>query len=57
MLREKHVDGTFFEIGQEMAGREATMRQILAEGNEIGNHTTHHVSYPGYSQICRRRAT
>ena len=30
VLREKHVDGTFFEIGQEMPGREATMRQILA---------------------------
>jgi peptidoglycan/xylan/chitin deacetylase (PgdA/CDA1 family) len=52
VLRDKHVHGTFFEIGQEMAGREATMRQILAEGNEIGNHTMHHVEYPGYSEIA-----
>jgi len=42
VLREKHVHGTFFEIGQEMAGRESMMRQILREGDEIGNHTMHH---------------
>jgi peptidoglycan/xylan/chitin deacetylase (PgdA/CDA1 family) len=52
MLREKGVHGTFFEVGQEMAGREATMRQILAEGNELGDHTMNHVEYPGYSQIA-----
>jgi peptidoglycan-N-acetylglucosamine deacetylase len=52
VLREEHVHGTFFEIGQEMPGREATMRQILAEGSEIGDHTMNHVSYPGYSQIA-----
>jgi len=52
VLREKGVDGTFFEIGQEMPGREATMRQILAEGNEIGDHTMNHVELPDYSQIA-----
>jgi peptidoglycan/xylan/chitin deacetylase (PgdA/CDA1 family) len=52
VLREKGVPGTFFEIGQEMPGREETMRQILAEGNEIGDHTMNHVEYPGYSQIA-----
>jgi peptidoglycan/xylan/chitin deacetylase (PgdA/CDA1 family) len=52
VLREKGVHGTFFEVGQEMPGREATMRQILAEGNEIGDHTMNHVEYPGYSQIA-----
>ena len=56
VLRDKHVNGTFFEIGQEMAGREATMRQILAEGNEIGDHTMHHVEYPGYSEIAEAGA-
>ena len=35
-----------------MPGREATMRQILAEGNELGDHTMNHVEYPGYSQIA-----
>jgi peptidoglycan/xylan/chitin deacetylase (PgdA/CDA1 family) len=52
VLREKGVHGTFFEIGQEMAGRKATMRQILAEGNELGDHTENHVEYPGYAQIA-----
>ncbi|HEX3324734.1 MAG TPA: polysaccharide deacetylase family protein [Solirubrobacterales bacterium] len=52
VLREKHVPGTFFEIGQEMAGRESTMRRILREGNEIGNHTMHHTEFPGYANIA-----
>jgi peptidoglycan-N-acetylglucosamine deacetylase len=52
VLREKGVVGTFFEIGQEMPGREDTMRQILATGSEIGDHTMNHVEYPGYSQIA-----
>jgi peptidoglycan/xylan/chitin deacetylase (PgdA/CDA1 family) len=52
VLREKAVPGTFFEVGQEMPGREEVMRQILAEGSEIGDHTMNHVEYPGYSQIA-----
>lgn len=52
VLREKGVPGTFFEVGQEMPGREDTMRQILAEGDELGDHTMNHVEYPGYSQIA-----
>jgi peptidoglycan-N-acetylglucosamine deacetylase len=52
VLADKHVNGTFFEVGQEMPGREATMRQILATGNEIGNHTMHHTEYPGYAEIA-----
>jgi peptidoglycan-N-acetylglucosamine deacetylase len=52
VLRQKHVPGTFFEIGQEMPGRESTMRRILREGDEIGNHTMHHTEYPGYANIA-----
>jgi peptidoglycan-N-acetylglucosamine deacetylase len=52
VLREKGVPGTFFEIGEEMPGREATMRRILAEGDEIGDHTENHVEDPGYGQIA-----
>jgi peptidoglycan/xylan/chitin deacetylase (PgdA/CDA1 family) len=52
VLREKGVHATFFEIGQEMPGREDVMRQILAEGDEIGDHTMNHVEYPGYAQIA-----
>jgi peptidoglycan/xylan/chitin deacetylase (PgdA/CDA1 family) len=35
-----------------MPGREATMRRILGEGDEIGDHTENHVEYPGYAQIA-----
>ncbi len=52
VLRAKHVPATFFEIGQEMAGRQTTMRRILREGDEIGNHTMHHGELPGYSEIA-----
>jgi peptidoglycan/xylan/chitin deacetylase (PgdA/CDA1 family) len=52
VLRREHVNGTFFELGQEMPGREDTMRRILREGSEIGDHTMNHVEYPGYSQIA-----
>jgi peptidoglycan-N-acetylglucosamine deacetylase len=52
VLREKGVLATFFEIGQEMPGREGVMRQILAEGDEIGDHTMNHVEFPGYAQIA-----
>jgi peptidoglycan/xylan/chitin deacetylase (PgdA/CDA1 family) len=52
VLAEKGVPGTFFEIGQEMPGREETMRRILAEGSELGDHTMNHVEYPGYAQIA-----
>jgi peptidoglycan-N-acetylglucosamine deacetylase len=56
VLREKGVPGTFFEVGQEMPGREATMRRILAQGGEIGDHTMNHVEYPGYAQIAGARS-
>jgi peptidoglycan/xylan/chitin deacetylase (PgdA/CDA1 family) len=52
VLREKEVPGTFFEVGQVMPGREDTMRQILAQGSELGDHTMDHVEYPGYAQIA-----
>jgi peptidoglycan/xylan/chitin deacetylase (PgdA/CDA1 family) len=52
VLREKGVHATFFEVGQEMPGREDVMRQILAEGDELGDHTMNHVEDPGYSQIA-----
>jgi peptidoglycan/xylan/chitin deacetylase (PgdA/CDA1 family) len=56
VLREKHVEGTFFEIGQEMPGREDIMRRILREGSEIGNHTMHHAELPGYSELAEDSA-
>ena len=52
VLGEEEVPATFFEIGQEMPGREDVMRRILAEGDEIGDHTMNHVEYPGYEEIA-----
>jgi peptidoglycan/xylan/chitin deacetylase (PgdA/CDA1 family) len=52
VLRDEHIDATFFEIGQEIAGREKTMRRLLREGDEIGNHTTHHQPLPGYADLA-----
>jgi len=52
VLREKAVRATFFQVGQVMPGREEVMRQILAAGSEIGDHTMDHVEYPGYGQIA-----
>ncbi|HEV7481594.1 MAG TPA: polysaccharide deacetylase family protein [Solirubrobacterales bacterium] len=52
VLRDEGVPGTFFEIGQEMPGREATMRRVLAEGSELGDHTENHVELPDYAQIA-----
>jgi peptidoglycan/xylan/chitin deacetylase (PgdA/CDA1 family) len=52
VLRAKGIHGTFFEIGQEMPGREDTMRRILREGSEIGDHTMHHAEYPDNAEIA-----
>jgi peptidoglycan/xylan/chitin deacetylase (PgdA/CDA1 family) len=52
VLRDEEVPATFFEIGQEMPGREAVMRRILAEGDELADHTMNHVEFPGYGQIA-----
>jgi peptidoglycan/xylan/chitin deacetylase (PgdA/CDA1 family) len=56
VLRDQGVDATFFEIGQEVPGREEVMRRILREGSEIANHTTHHESFPSYSDLAMTSA-
>jgi peptidoglycan/xylan/chitin deacetylase (PgdA/CDA1 family) len=43
---------TFFEEGRHVAGREALMRQILAAGDEIGNHSFHHPVDPGFGELA-----
>jgi peptidoglycan/xylan/chitin deacetylase (PgdA/CDA1 family) len=52
VLRREHVHATFFEVGQEVAGRTATLRRILREGDEIGNHTMRHDAFPGYADLA-----
>ena len=56
VLREQHAHATFFEIGQEVPGRADTMRRILREGSEIGNHTTHHETFTGYWDLAATSA-
>ncbi len=43
---------TFFEEGRHVRGREALMRQILASGDEIGNHSFHHPVDPGEAELA-----
>jgi peptidoglycan/xylan/chitin deacetylase (PgdA/CDA1 family) len=43
---------TFFVEGRHVAGREATLRQILALGDEIGNHSFHHPVDPGEAELA-----
>ena len=62
VLRRFDSHATFFEIGQETSGRASTMRKILAQGNEIGNHSLHHEMDPSSASLHEtnrliRRAT
>lgn len=56
VLREKDVPATFYVVGRQIPGSEETLRRMLAEGHEIGDHTTDHVELPGYSQIAGTRS-
>jgi peptidoglycan/xylan/chitin deacetylase (PgdA/CDA1 family) len=51
-LERLHAKATFFELGRHVEGREALMIQILADGDEIGNHSFHHPRYPGYGELA-----
>lgn len=39
VLRPEGVTATFFELGQSIAGRTATVRGLLADGDELANHS------------------
>jgi cellulose synthase/poly-beta-1,6-N-acetylglucosamine synthase-like glycosyltransferase/peptidoglycan/xylan/chitin deacetylase (PgdA/CDA1 family)/spore germination protein YaaH len=42
VLKENHVNGTFFVIGEQAAQHPEIIRQSWQDGNEIGNHTYTH---------------
>ena len=42
-LREREVRATFFLIGENLAGREETVRRMVQDGHLIGSHTDKHV--------------
>jgi peptidoglycan/xylan/chitin deacetylase (PgdA/CDA1 family) len=43
---------TFFEEGRHVVGHEALMREILLDGDEIGNHSFDHPHYPGFGELA-----
>jgi peptidoglycan/xylan/chitin deacetylase (PgdA/CDA1 family) len=51
-LNRLGASATFFEEGRHVSGREALMRRILADGDEIGNHSFDHPHYPGYGELA-----
>jgi peptidoglycan/xylan/chitin deacetylase (PgdA/CDA1 family) len=51
VLRRFNAHATFFEIGKETAGRAAIMKAVLAQGNEIGNHTLNHEINPSSKSL------
>jgi peptidoglycan/xylan/chitin deacetylase (PgdA/CDA1 family) len=52
ILNRLGASATFFEEGRHVSGREALMRRILADGDEIGNHSFDHPHYPGYGELA-----
>jgi cellulose synthase/poly-beta-1,6-N-acetylglucosamine synthase-like glycosyltransferase/peptidoglycan/xylan/chitin deacetylase (PgdA/CDA1 family) len=49
ILKEKHVSGAFFMIGEEAQNNIGLMRRVYREGNEVGNHTFTHPDISGIS--------
>jgi peptidoglycan/xylan/chitin deacetylase (PgdA/CDA1 family) len=52
ILNRLGANATFFEEGRHVSSREALMRRILADGDEIGNHSFDHPHYPDYSELA-----
>lgn len=42
ILEAEHVPATFFVLGSRVAGNEALLQQMHADGDEIGNHSWNH---------------
>lgn len=52
ILNRLHAHATFFEEGRHVKGREVLMGEILARGDEIGNHSFHHPEHPGDGELA-----
>ncbi len=54
-LEAYHVHGTFFELGSQMKAYPAITRQVIADGNVVGNNTLnhHYISTQSDSQARR----
>lgn len=53
LLRRYNAKATFFCIGNRIAKHPAIVRQILAEGHTIGNHTLTHANHFGFMSADR----
>ena len=49
ILKQHHVKGTFFEIGQEVS---STSRVVVRAGDEIADHSYHHETDPSRSSMA-----
>lgn len=57
ILRQNHVNATFFVVGVNVRHREWMLERMLNSGNEIGNHTNTHTPYANLPDISRASAT
>ncbi|CAG4995051.1 Peptidoglycan-N-acetylglucosamine deacetylase [Dyadobacter sp. CECT 9275] len=53
ILREKQVSATFFVIGKKAEKEPALLRQILAEGHTVANHSYSHNVFIGFFSTAR----
>ena len=54
-LKRCGVHATFFDVGANMGRNPGLVRQTLAEGHEVANHTDHHLYLTDLSPAERRR--
>ncbi|MEG0779647.1 MAG: polysaccharide deacetylase family protein [Oscillospiraceae bacterium] len=54
-LRARDAKATFFVVGKWLPGKETLVRSLAEDGNQIGNHTTHHVKLIGLTPAEIRR--
>jgi peptidoglycan/xylan/chitin deacetylase (PgdA/CDA1 family) len=52
ILKEKKAKATFFMLGSQVAADPSAARRVLAEGHEIGNHSSTHPMLPSYGNIA-----
>jgi len=51
ILARANARATFYVLGSQVAQREALLRRMLRQGNEIADHSWSHPTLPSYSQI------
>jgi peptidoglycan/xylan/chitin deacetylase (PgdA/CDA1 family) len=47
ILQREKVNATFFQLGQQVKGQAATVKGLLADGNELANHSWNHANLGG----------